>query len=634
MPIGGGNLAGRLVFALTADDRQFRTAMKQSSAVISDSERRFRSLQKTVRTVGRSLAAPLIGVAVLGTFRRLAGSIKEVTAEMAQLTEASRRLDFTTERLQLLGRVVEGEGGTFQGLLKGLETFQRNMGEAADGIAEYREAFDKLNVSVTDAFGQMRDSEQVFDEVVAGLQRIDNAAERTQIARDILGRQARHLINVALHGNLRDQEEAFKDLGIVTTQQAAKLKDLDQRFVNFGNTLSTAGQKMVVALEPLLTRLVDIGDALAKLAILTADAFIAADRVLPRGGLFGGIEQAVETLDRVQNILNTRLSAPTAPTDSFLRQQQGTRWTDTESPADRAKKQAAAAAEAQKLLTAQQKARMQAAMQYEEVLKNQAELAADREVAVKQFIRSLNEQETYEDRILLKQFRLKDLTTQIADLRTRAAVLFDQDQEVLAKGALEEAQNLEMLRSRLHAIGIKADQVKPILEELFTLPTVTITTPDDPIEKINHRLQAMKEVAKNSFEALNRGLSSAVVNADSFSDALRRIARLLAFEGLRAFFQPSVLRRVFTGRQTGGHMYAGTPYQVHADEVIVPRVDSTVIPAHRAVAGGAVSVTTNVYPSGDIDAAAAARLSDSISARVLSLVERARIRRAIRGELD
>lgn len=292
-----------------------------------------------------------------------------------------------------------------------------------------------------------------------------------------------------------------------------------------------------------------------------------------------------------------------------------------------------AADAARKRIEDQRKAQLAATKQYEDSLKAQAELAADREVAAKQFIRQLNEQDSFVNRHLLKQETLKQLTSDIADLRTRAAALLDRDQEVLAKGALAEAANLEKLRERLSSIGLKADEIKPILEDLFTLPTVTIVTPDDPLERTRHRLEAIKDVGRRTFESLNRGMSSAVVYAESFSDALQKIGRLLAFEGLRAFFQPSVLRRVFTGRATGGRMYAGVPYEVgeRGREIVTTSSDAYAVPAHRvssAERGGNV-INTYLYSTERIDAATEDRIAKRIANYAMSLQTRRTIRRGM-----
>ena len=145
---------GSLVYALTADDRSFNRSMRRSSKVIDEQERKWRKLQRTVRSVGRSIATPIAAYASIQGLRALGDAIGNVTERGATLVETATRVGFATERLQLLGRVVEGEGGNFDKLITGLDRFSRSVAEAAEGATEYKDAFDRIGVTVTDSFGR------------------------------------------------------------------------------------------------------------------------------------------------------------------------------------------------------------------------------------------------------------------------------------------------------------------------------------------------------------------------------------------------------------------------------------------------------------------------------------------------
>ena len=69
----------------------------------------------------------------------------------------------------------------------------RAMYNAADGSAQYVEAYDKIGISVTDANGNLRDAQTVYWEAIDALSAMTNETERDGIAMTLLGRNAMEL---------------------------------------------------------------------------------------------------------------------------------------------------------------------------------------------------------------------------------------------------------------------------------------------------------------------------------------------------------------------------------------------------------------------------------------------------------
>lgn len=91
------------------------------------------------------------------------------------------------------------------------------MNEARDGSAKYAEAYEKLGIKVTDANGNLRDSEEVFWEVVDALGEIDNQTERDAVSMELFGRSAQQLnplIQTGADGFAKLAQEA-RDTGYV-----------------------------------------------------------------------------------------------------------------------------------------------------------------------------------------------------------------------------------------------------------------------------------------------------------------------------------------------------------------------------------------------------------------------------------
>ena len=760
MPVSG-NIAGRFVWALTVDDREFVRGQKRGEKAVDDQERSFRRLLGTVRKTVKpftdftkrvvSLRGAMVGAtAAIGGFYAFQRVAREAAEFGRELQAASDRTGVTTQRLQQLGYVTGQLGVDFQGLVDALSQIHVSIGEYQDGTRSYVDAWQELGVAIDEVRG--RNPADVLDLMLQRLREIPDLQRRTFLLDTLLQTEGQRIVPLT---RISQAEQRSLEARAPTASEdvIAANNRISASFAALGKTIETVTQQQIARFESQIVKINEIAESLARLQIprivdgllalgeqfawvgrgiqlilslkiaatfarwtelvkpLAAALGTLATRFIGTGsglkiagaaltaikvkfialiphvaaivGVFLTLEYGLRRLsewfadaaaeatkfDRmtedtlrghIQNLksdiddLNQKIKdTPVqlagdvyAGWKTRLRemleelQTARRRLDEITSPAGAPSRTAPAPAggaeePAAVIPTVNSiKARVEATKQYEDRLKDIAKLNADNAVAVQQFSRELVAQPTYLDEFLFKQETLRDLTAQINDLRARATSLLGEDQEALAAEATAQAENLEKLRAAIHKVGLAGREAEAILEELFTLPTVTLTTPDDPVEKINVRLRALKDVAKQTMESLNRGLQSAVVNAESFADALKRIGRLLAFEAFRAFFNPDTLRRVFTGRQSGGHVYAGTPYTVgeRGAETFVPRTDGRILPSGATMASNApIAVTTNIYPSGDFDAAAAERLSDSITSKVMTLVERNRYRRAIRG---
>ena len=163
------------------------------------------------------------------------------------LVEQSGRLALTAEQIQLLGRTFEGGGASQETFLKGFRNFNRTLIDAQSGLETYRRVFRNLGIDV-DALAENNvsayDSFLLFAD---GLRQTESQAVRINAAQTLLGRGGADLLFELQKGSeaLRDQSEAFRSLGIITDEQAARLKALEQSYVNTGNAIRTAQAQIV-----------------------------------------------------------------------------------------------------------------------------------------------------------------------------------------------------------------------------------------------------------------------------------------------------------------------------------------------------------------------------------------------------
>jgi len=123
--------------------------------------------------------------------------------------------------------------------------------------------FEKLGVSVSDSEGQLRSQEEVFFDVIAALQGMENETERNAIANDLLGKSATELAPL-LNGGAQSMEELRQrahELGLVFSDDAVNAG------VVLGDTIDDLKKSMTAVVTDLGTSLFPIIQQVAEYII-------------------------------------------------------------------------------------------------------------------------------------------------------------------------------------------------------------------------------------------------------------------------------------------------------------------------------------------------------------------------------
>lgn len=129
---------------------------------------------------------------------------------------------------------------------------EKSMYAASTGSKSQSAAFEKLGVSVTNADGTLKTSDEVFQEVIASLGSMTNATERDALAQKILGKSAANLNPL-----IEDQGETYKNVAGIFEEYDLDLVDEEtlQRANEFNDQLDTLKAIGVTALMQVGTQL-------------------------------------------------------------------------------------------------------------------------------------------------------------------------------------------------------------------------------------------------------------------------------------------------------------------------------------------------------------------------------------------
>lgn len=115
-------------------------------------------------------------------------SIKNTLDYADSIDKASQAAGVGAEFLQEFRFAAEQSGVSITGADDSLRRFNRRLGEFANsGGGPAADALESLNISIRDADGNLRSTEDVFTDVVAGLEGVETAAQRSALAAQLFG---------------------------------------------------------------------------------------------------------------------------------------------------------------------------------------------------------------------------------------------------------------------------------------------------------------------------------------------------------------------------------------------------------------------------------------------------------------
>ena len=168
------------------------------------------------------------------------------------LNTMSKRYSIGTNELQKYAAASELVDVDVETIAKSHIKLEKTMMSASKGTGASAEAFEKLGVSVTDADGNLRDGDSVWQETIAALGQMSNETERDALAMQLMGKSA-----TDLNPLIEDGGEAYKNFADTLAKYDLEFVDQDMldQANQFNDSLDTMKAIGMVAFQQLGTQL-------------------------------------------------------------------------------------------------------------------------------------------------------------------------------------------------------------------------------------------------------------------------------------------------------------------------------------------------------------------------------------------
>lgn len=258
-----------------------------------------------------------LSTAAGGALVALGGMAIKAAADADELNTLSKQTGLSTDALQKMSYAADLVDVSVDDITGAVKKMKSKLDSSAD-------SFEAIGVSIKDANGEYRNTEDIFYDVVAALGEIENDTERDIVAMDLFGKSADSLAGIIDDGGkaMKELGKAAEDKGLIISQEDLdKANDLNDKLDEMKATLSGAfGQAAIsalTALTPLLEKVAGwVGDLSEKLANISPEtmtiiaivlAVIAA--ISPLAALIANVGAAIAVLTPAVTALNAAVAA-------------------------------------------------------------------------------------------------------------------------------------------------------------------------------------------------------------------------------------------------------------------------------------------------------------------------------------
>lgn len=166
-----------------------------------------------IKTVGTAVDAAEKGLKIyagtaMAAGTALAGMTYKAAAGADDINTLATQTGLSVEQIQKFQYATDLIDVPLETLTGSMSKLTRNMDSAKKGTGAQAEAFKTLGVSITDNNGQLRNNQEVFNESIIALGKMENGTQRDALAMQLFGKSAQDLNPLILGG-----ADALKELG-------------------------------------------------------------------------------------------------------------------------------------------------------------------------------------------------------------------------------------------------------------------------------------------------------------------------------------------------------------------------------------------------------------------------------------
>lgn len=317
---------------LKTEEQELRQKIKNTNKELDEASKKADKTGLSFEKMGSMLkkATTLAATGMIGLFtyaQKMASAADDINTLAKQTglsTDEIQKFQYASELIDVDIEVLTGS----------MARLVRNMSSAKDGTGQAYEAFQALGISIHDSSGNLRNNQDVFNEAVEALSKIEEETQRDAYAMAIFGRSAQELNPLILGGTqqLKEFGDELERNGLILSQsELDKLNEFNDKIDTFKAKFQASMMKNSGELTEAFDELLDRSDEIIELiaTIIKGSAEIAGfiidhkEAILALAGTYVTLKSAMSIGNLIKSVVveiksyTAATAAATTATNSF-----------------------------------------------------------------------------------------------------------------------------------------------------------------------------------------------------------------------------------------------------------------------------------------------------------------------------
>lgn len=210
-------------------------------------------------------AAAAFGAIAISLTASLINASKEAAQTAFDIKTLSEQTGLSTDAIQEYNYMAERLGMSQDSVAKSAKNLVNAMYQAKNGSKEFSSVFKEMHINVTKGNGQLRDSNEVYNQVIDKLSKMKNETQRNAYAQKIFGDQAQDLIPLLNLGSkgIDEMKKSFQESNTLMDNETIisymklrnAMRDFDDSQKALQNTLGTALLPVLTAVFTIISKI-------------------------------------------------------------------------------------------------------------------------------------------------------------------------------------------------------------------------------------------------------------------------------------------------------------------------------------------------------------------------------------------
>lgn len=238
-------------------DKLTKAEKKNADSADAD-EKAHVNLGGAVKAAGAAAAAAT--AALVGAGKAIWDAAKATAEHGDEIDKGAQKLQISTDLYQKLGYAASMSGADIEDVKKGVINITNALADMNNGVANASAKWDVIGVSLTDADGNLKSTEDVLLDTIDALASMEDETQRNAAANDIFGKNYSELLPLLNSGadGISELMQEAEDYGMIMSEDAVKASaDFSDALERLNDTFRGLKEGAMGELLPSLTEIIN-----------------------------------------------------------------------------------------------------------------------------------------------------------------------------------------------------------------------------------------------------------------------------------------------------------------------------------------------------------------------------------------